>query len=100
MCRRCGSLLTPYQGDWRCLRCGWGRYPVVQVFRFSDRERETRRRQRRVAIVPAVQGACVVCRAPERSPAKFCRRHRDLDAAAASARRQARRAAGLVLPMR
>ena len=32
------------------------------------RARDPPPRPRRVAIVPAVQGACVVCRAPERSP--------------------------------
>lgn len=95
MCRRCSSPLTPDEGDWRCPICGWVRYSVVKVHRFSQRERETRRRrQLRVFIEAAALARCVACRRPAVT-SKFCARHRDRNNAAARARLLARRASGL-----
>ena len=55
----------------------WVRYTAIKVFRFSVRERETRRRrQLRVFIEAAALARCVACRRPSVT-SKFCARHRD-----------------------
>ena len=97
MCARChGRLLVAPENDGLyCLSCGWRFYPPARRLRLSGHDRAQRRvRVRRVAQVAASLGVCIVCGA-DAVTAKHCQRHREMNNAAALARKLARQAAGL-----
>ena len=97
MCARCHGrlLVAPDDPALYCLVCGWRWYPPVRLSRLSERNRAQRRaRVRRVALEASARGACHVCGA-DAVTSKHCQRHREMNNAAALARKQARQAAGL-----
>ena len=95
MCGRCSGHLVKTGDEIVCVVCGWRSYPIPRRLRLGPRDRAQRRaRVRRVALEASARGACHVCGA-DAVTAKHCRRHQDLNNAAARARLLARRAARL-----
>ena len=95
MCGRCLGHLVKSDEEIVCVVCGWRSYPIPRRLRLGPRDRAQRRaRVRRVALEASARGACHVCGA-DAVTAKHCRRHQDLNNAAARARLLTRRAARL-----
>ena len=97
MCGRCHGRLfvAPDDPALYCVACGWRFYPPARRLRLSGHDRAQRRvRVRRVSLEASARGACHVSGA-DAVTAKHCQRHREMNNAAALARKLARRAAGL-----
>ena len=95
MCGRCSGHLVKTGDEIVCVVCGWRSYPIPRRLRLGPRDRAQRRaRVRRVALEASARGACHV-RGADAVTAKHCRRHQDLNNAAARARLLTRRAARL-----